>query len=486
MMLLDPEVPSLADELSEAGRNRLRARAREELLRRTFTGTFVYPIGLLVVAWSIGLLAEYPRPVFSIAALLGAIVALRVVLYRRALETVGRVTLAARAHILLGVVSAAIFSSAVGAAYLLRGGDAGTTAGYVAMAAIAGGVAMIASTHRRLAMVWVLATVIPGLVVFAIRGDDTSLTLIVMYALYLPVLRRMIVRNHESWWEAQIAAVRLDEKSREVARLSRRAGMAENAANVLHDVGNALNAVKTSADLLAKSRERHPTSDLDRLAELVERHRDDLPAFVAAEGPKIVRFLDALASDAREHAAKTNAEATRLQSNVRHIETIVRRQRAVARETGGFHAHPVAELVDSALGLSRAAHLEVDVELDEHVRRGVAVAADRDRVLQILVNLLENACDATTGGGKITVRASAEDRSVLICVADDGQGIPPEIAHRIFSRGFTTKPHGHGFGLHGSFALAQAMGGALSFESAGLGRGAVFRVRLPLAGALAA
>lgn len=485
---LEPTLPPTAADLSPARQSRLLARARREILERTYTGQFVYPPGCLLIAWTVGLLEEYPRPVLGLAALLAAIVGVRVFLYRRAIADTSRPSRAGQAHLVLGVVSAAIFSTGLGAAYYVRGGDAGVTAGYVAMAAIAASLVMIASTQRRLATVWVLATILPGLAVFLLRGDATARVLIVMYLLYLPILRKMIAKGHEAWWNAQLAVARLDEQAHELARVSRRAGMAENATNVLHDVGNALNAVKTSADLLARSDELHPTADLDRLVELCARHRDDLPGFIAAEGPKVLRFLEALTTSAREHATRTSAEATRLQGNVQHIEAIVRRQQAVARDTGGCQACPVTDLVDAALGLSRAAHMDVRLELEEPVRRGAAVAVDRDRALQILVNLLENACDSTEeqGAGRITVRARAESRSVVIEVADEGRGIPREIADRIFTRGFTTKPHGHGFGLHGSFSLAQGMGGALSFESNGLGHGAVFRLRLPAAGALAA
>jgi signal transduction histidine kinase len=58
-------------------------------------------------------------------------------------------------------------------------------------------------------------------------------------------------------------------------------------------------------------------------------------------------------------------------------------------------------------------------------------------------------------------------------------GIAPEHAARLFQHGFTTRPNGHGFGLHNSVLTAQELGGALRFESAGLGLGATFILDLP-------
>jgi signal transduction histidine kinase len=69
---------------------------------------------------------------------------------------------------------------------------------------------------------------------------------------------------------------------------------------------------------------------------------------------------------------------------------------------------------------------------------------------------------------------------VRIEIADNGVGIPAENLTRIFSHGFTTRKQGHGFGLHSSALAAREMGGSLTVESAGVGKGATFTIELPL------
>ncbi|HWB74462.1 MAG TPA: ATP-binding protein [Nannocystaceae bacterium] len=489
MSWLEPSMPSQASGLSEHARDRLLAQARRELLERSFTGTFVYPGGALAVAWAVGLLAAAPRLVSGLLGVLSVIVVLRIFLFRSARRDTSRPRAVLRAHLVLGCISAALFSAMVGAAYVLRVGETATvTAGYFAMAVIAGGIVMVASTHRQLTLIWVAASIGPGLLALALHFDTTAQLLVVTYALYVPVLLRMLDRGHRTWWDAQLALARLDEQSHELARVSRRAGMAENAANVLHDVGNALNAVKTSSDMLADACRLHPSTDLGRLVALLEAHRSDLSGYLATNSDKMMRFLAALSGSAGEHATQTATEAARLQDGIRHIEAIVRRQQDVVGRTGQRETYAVTELVEAALGLSRAARAKVRIERDGGVRDGAQVSVDRDRVLQILVNLLENACDANAQQGttEITVRVREDADTVIIEVVDRGSGIAPEVAERIFTRGFTTKAHGHGVGLHASFAMAQAMGAALSFESAGAGKGALFRLRLPLWQQLAA
>jgi signal transduction histidine kinase len=67
-----------------------------------------------------------------------------------------------------------------------------------------------------------------------------------------------------------------------------------------------------------------------------------------------------------------------------------------------------------------------------------------------------------------------------ISVQDQGEGIAPENLKQIFAHGFTTRKHGHGFGLHSSALAAMEMGGKLTVQSDGLGCGAVFTLELPL------
>jgi two-component system, NtrC family, sensor kinase len=116
---------------------------------------------------------------------------------------------------------------------------------------------------------------------------------------------------------------------------------------------------------------------------------------------------------------------------------------------------------------------------------------DRHKTLQILVNLLRNAKQAMVNNGargkQLTLRVQHEDGGpVRITVRDNGMGIPRENLSRIFSHGFTTKPNGHGFGLHISALAAREMGGALVVESDGPEQGASFTLELPLAPAEAA
>jgi signal transduction histidine kinase len=110
------------------------------------------------------------------------------------------------------------------------------------------------------------------------------------------------------------------------------------------------------------------------------------------------------------------------------------------------------------------------------------IQVDKHKVLQILVNVIRNAKYACQEAEKrVTVRIRATNAALLVAVIDTGVGIPRENLERIFSHGFTTRPDGHGFGLHSSALAAKALGGSLHAESAGPGQGATFTLALPFA-----
>jgi signal transduction histidine kinase len=114
------------------------------------------------------------------------------------------------------------------------------------------------------------------------------------------------------------------------------------------------------------------------------------------------------------------------------------------------------------------------------------MAVDKHQVLQILLNLVRNAEDSVNEAAKpekliwVRIRRAGDDR-VRIEVRDNGVGLAPESLTRIFAHGFTTKPQGHGFGLHSGALAAKQLGGRLWAESDGPGQGAIFTLEIPLA-----
>lgn len=282
------------------------------------------------------------------------------------------------------------------------------------------------------------------------------------------------------------AEAELAEGNRNMIDLSRQAGMAEVATGVLHNVGNVLNSINVSATLVGEAAQKLEVSRLVRVCELLERHHADLGAFFKND-PKagqIPRFLGALAGHLGSAQRSMLKEIQDLHKNIGHIKDIVAMQQSYAKVSGVAEEVPVLELVEDALRMNAEALARHDVTLVREFHTQQLVEVEKHKVLQILVNLIQNAkyaCDDSGRADKrLVVRIEDDGERVEIAVSDNGVGIPPENLTRIFSHGFTTRKDGHGFGLHSGALAAKELGGALRVFSDGAGQGATFVLELPV------
>jgi nitrogen fixation/metabolism regulation signal transduction histidine kinase len=120
------------------------------------------------------------------------------------------------------------------------------------------------------------------------------------------------------------------------------------------------------------------------------------------------------------------------------------------------------------------------------LHRAPAIRADRDQVIQVLTNLVQNAIDATRevpGGGKVTLATDTDGHYASFIVSDNGPGISPDFGSRLFEPYATTKSTGTGLGLAIAQRIAYEHNGELSYVGPGEGgKGATFRLVLPVEG----
>jgi PAS domain S-box-containing protein len=282
------------------------------------------------------------------------------------------------------------------------------------------------------------------------------------------------------------AEAKVEELHKLLLQTSRQAGMAEVATSVLHNVGNVLNSVNVSATLLLDNAKRSNVAYLGKAIALLNEHAADLGAYLANDpkGKQLPVYLSRVSEQLTKEQQRTVAELESLRENIEHIKEIVAMQQNYATVCVVAETVKVADLVEDALRMNAGALARHEIALAREYTEVPAITVEKHKVLQVLVNVIRNAkyaCDESGRKDKqIRLKISQRDQCICIAVIDNGIGIPPENLTRIFNHGFTTRKDGHGFGLHNGALAAADLGGRLTAQSDGPGKGATFTLELPV------
>jgi C4-dicarboxylate-specific signal transduction histidine kinase len=285
--------------------------------------------------------------------------------------------------------------------------------------------------------------------------------------------------------ERESAQAKLLDVHKELLETALRAGKAEVATNVLHNVGNVLNSVNVSVDLALSVLATSRLPGLARAVALLDERRDDLPAFLTTDprGRQMPLYLGKLSENLSAERATLTDELGSVRKNVDHVKTIISLQQTFASAAATLvETASVPDLIDDAVKINALSFERHKIRIVREYDEVPALPLQKHKVLQILINLLSNAKYALAraeGGPTLIIRiVDAGPGRVRVELQDNGMGIARENLTRIFQHGFTTRKDGHGFGLHSSALAAREMGGSLSAESEGEGKGATFALEL--------
>ncbi|MGB6976953.1 MAG: ATP-binding protein [Gammaproteobacteria bacterium] len=265
----------------------------------------------------------------------------------------------------------------------------------------------------------------------------------------------------------------------------KRAGMAETATSVLHNVGNVLNSVNVSAALLSEKLLNTKMSNLKNIADLYQQHSANLGEFITQDqkGQRIPAYLLRLAQYWDQEKDELLKELKSLRKNIQHIKDIITIQQSISSSAGIIAPYPLTNILEEALTIHADGLERNKIRIIRDYQFKEAIPIDKVKLHQILVNLIKNAKDAVLEKNipdkKITLSLNNTEDSVQIRISDNGIGILQENLTKIFSYGFSTKKNGHGFGLHSSAISAKEMNGSLIAESEGLGKGSTFTLQIP-------
>ena len=142
----------------------------------------------------------------------------------------------------------------------------------------------------------------------------------------------------------------------------------------------------------------------------------------------------------------------------------------------------LGEIVDDSLEMFQERLAQNRIEVDKRIESPVPpICADRDQLIQVLINLIMNSLHAMPSGGRLAMSLAREGSQLCLSLSDTGHGMPEEIRSKIFEPFFTTKDFGKGTGLGLTVVkgIIDEHGGTITVESV-VGKGTTFSVRLPL------
>ena len=273
---------------------------------------------------------------------------------------------------------------------------------------------------------------------------------------------------------------------RKLMDASRRAGMADVASEVLHNVGNVLNSLNVSATVIRRSLDKSLVTKLSTANRQFSQHKDDYGQYLQTDPkgkhfPAALDFITgALVTERETHLA----ESHRLLKNIDHVRNVIQQQLSMSRDSGVVETFCLHDLIEQCIEINHEKSKRFNATITFECPATLNLVTDRHKLQQVLINLVSNAIDALQhseqGSGLIHIVATSENETVQISITDNGIGISPENLEKVFSQGFTTKANGHGYGLHSCAMTAQVLGGTLNVDSEGDGFGACFRLVIPM------
>lgn len=279
---------------------------------------------------------------------------------------------------------------------------------------------------------------------------------------------------------------KIKERTKELVDKAHKAGMADIAAETLHNVGNLLNSVNASIEAMKTAMKDSALQGLFNAIKLLGDNMGRLDEFITVDprGKKLLHYFLKLDEPIKSNCMNMDLNIRRLGEKVNSISDVIAAQQSYAG-IGGFSENvKLSDLVDGALTMESGSIERHGISISKDFSEVPNVTIQKTKLVHILVNLFKNAKSAllenSPGNKKLDISIKQDGEAIFIRITDNGCGIPHENLAKIFSYGFTTKKDGHGFGLHSCANYMKEMGGEMWAESEGDRKGAKFVLKFNL------
>ena len=283
---------------------------------------------------------------------------------------------------------------------------------------------------------------------------------------------------------------RLKETQTELLGFAHRAGMAEIAANVLHDVGNALNNVCTTISLMEGELTHSKALDyLTRICNLAREHQTDWVDFLTnhPQGKNLFSHITDINQLMQNKERSLREDFQHLKKAVEDIKLVLHEQREHARDTAMFEQVDLDYLIRDLLAGHTTMLTSQKIEVHLKMQAPANVWVQRQKCLKVLNAIIINACESVVAQDHPVLRTIriigtlSHPMSYRLEVVDEGEGIKSENLTDLFANEYSTRDRSRGSGLHFCANAMREMSGRIQMDSDGPGLGAKATLWFPLA-----
>jgi len=273
---------------------------------------------------------------------------------------------------------------------------------------------------------------------------------------------------------------KLEKSYKKLVEQAHKEGMADIAAGILHNIGNAFSSVNSSVQIMRDLVNKSPVNDLKKANELLEKNIEDIEDFISnnVKGKKLMHFYLKLGLSIKEFRNQMLYHINRLDEKIYSIDDMITAQQSYAGVESIPEKFDLANVLEDVLKVNSEFLDKSNIKVVKKYLDMPQAVIHKGKLFHILTNIIKNAREAMSetkqDSRRLVITLSEDDKGKYIRIADSGCGIPESIIERIFTYGFTTKKEGQGFGLYSCENYMAEMGGEIWAESEGPGMGAEF------------
>jgi len=264
-------------------------------------------------------------------------------------------------------------------------------------------------------------------------------------------------------------------------------GKAEIAANILHDIGNAVVGFGSYITRIRRSLEQSNAENLQKLTDFFSGQQTAIATVIGeAKAGAAVKMLSGIAEGQKNSQEEINKSITEQLHIITHIQEILNIQRQYANSQEAPERKPlnIRGIITDCMSMLFASIEKRGIRVSVNIPESLPViSGDRTRLMQVILNLVKNsieAIDISAPEKNISLTIHIQDGELILKVQDDGHGFDEATGGQLFQRGFTTKASGSGLGLDSCRSIIENHNGTIHISSEGFGKGALTIIRFKI------